>query len=84
MIRFLRIAAVATIFPLLFAASRQATLARGGETPPGISVALGVLSAIFLLSALFSERLRGPEAHAQNDVLWGLGIGGIITILSRC
>ncbi len=30
-----------------------------------------------------SERLRGPEADLQKDVLWGLGVGCILTILSR-
>jgi len=83
-LRILRAAVVALVVPILFAASQQATLARGGETLPGISVALAVLSAIFLVSAFMSERLRGREANLQKDVFWGLGVGGILTILSRC
>jgi hypothetical protein len=83
-LRILRAAVVAIVVPVLFAASQRATLARGDEPLPGISVALAVLSAIFLVSAVVSERLRGPEANLQNDVLWGFGIGSIITILSRC
>jgi hypothetical protein len=83
-IRILRIVAVAFGFACLFALSRQLTLARGGEDLPGISWALGVLSLIFLGSAVASERTRGPEASFQKDMLWGLAAGGIITILTRC
>ena len=83
-IRLLRIAAVALGFACLFAWSRQLTLARGGEDVPGISWALGVLSLIFLASAVVSERTRGPEASFQKDMLWGLAAGGIITMLTRC
>ena len=83
-LRILRAAAVAIVVPVLFVASQRATLARGGEPLPGISVALGVVSVIFIVSALMSERLRGSEANLQNDMLWGLGVGGILTILSRC
>ena len=80
-LRLLRIIAIALGFAFLFAVSRYATLERGGEDLPGISWALGVLSAIFTVSAIFSERTRGPEASLQKDFLWGLAAGGIITII---
>jgi hypothetical protein len=83
LLRFLRIIAIALGFAFLFALSRYATLERGGEDLPGISWALAVLSAIFTVSAIISERSRGPEANLQKDFLWGLAAGGIITIISR-
>ncbi|MFI5394481.1 MAG: hypothetical protein ACHQ9S_03015 [Candidatus Binatia bacterium] len=83
LLRLLRITTVAFGFAFVFALSRYATAARGGEDLPGISWALGVLSAIFIASAILSERMRGPEANLQKDVLWGLAVGGIITIISR-
>jgi hypothetical protein len=81
--RLLRIVVIALGFLLVFTVSRQATLARGGEDLPGISIALGVISVIFAGSAMLSERMRGPEANLQKDFLWGLAVGGVITILSR-
>ncbi|MFN8627774.1 MAG: hypothetical protein U0587_17570 [Candidatus Binatia bacterium] len=83
LLRTIRIVAIALGFACLFALSRYTTLARGGEDLPGISWALGVLSAIFAASAVVSERLRGPEATVAKDVLWGLAAGGAITILAR-
>jgi hypothetical protein len=82
-LRVIRVAAIAFGFACLFALSRYATLVRGGEDLPGISWALGVLSVLFTASAIVNERLRGPEANAAKDVLWGLAAGGIITILAR-
>jgi hypothetical protein len=83
-LRLLRILAVALGFAFIFALSRQATAARGGEDLPGISWTLGMLSLIFLAGAFASERMRGPEANLQKDLLWGLGTGGLLTILARC
>ncbi len=82
-LRLLRIVAIAFAFACLFAASRYATLARGGDDLPGISWALGVLGAIFAGSAIVSERTRGPEANLQKDFLWGLAAGTLITIIAR-
>ena len=82
-LRLLRIFAIALGFACLFALSRSATAARGGEDLPGISWALGVVSVIFIASAAISERIRGAEANLQKDFLWGLAAGGIITIISR-
>jgi hypothetical protein len=67
----------------IFALSRQATAARGGEDLPGISWTLGVLSLIFLASAAVTERSRGPEANMQKDLLWGLGAGAAILVMLR-
>jgi hypothetical protein len=83
-IRLLRILAVTLGFAFIFALSRQATAVRGGEDLPGISWTLGMLSLIFLASATVTERMRGPEANMQKDLLWGLGTGGLLTILVRC
>jgi len=83
LLRLLRIIAIALGFAFVFALSRYATLARGGEDLPGISWALGVLSVIFSASAIVSERTRGAEANLQKDFLWGLAAGCIITIISR-
>jgi drug/metabolite transporter (DMT)-like permease len=83
LLRLLRIIAIALGFASLFALSRYATLSRGGEDLPGISWALGVLSAIFTVSAIASERSRGPEASLQKDFLWGLAAGCIITVVAR-
>jgi hypothetical protein len=84
LLRLLRIIAIAFGFAFLFALSRYATVARGGEDLPGISWALGVLAAIFGASAIASERTRGPEASLQKDFLWGLAAGCIITVITRC
>lgn len=83
LLRFLRIIAIALGFAFVFAFSRYATLERGGQDLPGISWALGVLSAIFTASAIISERTRGPEASLQKDFLWGLAVGCIVTIVAR-
>jgi hypothetical protein len=82
-LRLLRIVAIAFGFAFLFALSRYATVARGGEDLPGISWALGVLAVIFTGSAVASERSRGPEASLQKDFLWGLAAGCIITVVAR-
>lgn len=83
LLRLVRIAAIAFGFAFVFAFSRYATAARGGEDLPGISWALGVCCALFIASAIVSERTRGREANLQKDVLWGLAAGGLITIISR-
>ena len=83
LLRLLRIVAIALGFAFLFALSRYATLSRGGEDLPGVSWALGVLSVIFTVSAIVSERTRGAEASLQKDFLWGLAAGCIITVIAR-
>ena len=83
-IRALRIAAIALALPLLFALSQRVTTARGQPRVPGLSWALGVVSALFLVRAAVTEWGRGPEANVQKDLFWGLAAGGILTIVSRC
>ncbi len=83
LLRVLRIAAVTVVLPLLFAVSQRVSAARGNPPVPGINWALGVLSIIFLVRAVVTERFRGPEMNLQKDVLWGVGLGGVVTILSR-
>jgi hypothetical protein len=82
-LRLIRIGAIALGFACLFALSRYFTAVRGGEDLPGVSWALGVLSVIFTTSAAVSERIRGSEADLHKDVLWGLAVGCIITVISR-
>jgi len=82
-LRLIRIVAIALGFACLFALSRYFTAVRGGEDLPGVSWALAVLSALFTASAAVSERIRGPEAAVHKDVLWGLALGGIISVIAR-
>jgi hypothetical protein len=81
--RLLRIAAIALGFTLAFTLSQRATLARSGETVPGILWAIGALSTFFLIGAWATERTQGAEANVQKDLLWGLAAGGILIIISR-
>ena len=81
--RLARIAAFALGFWALFTFSQQATLAREGTTLPGLSWVVGALSLLFLISAVVSERMQGPEANLRKDMLWGLAAGGLAIILHR-
>ena len=83
LLRLVRIAAIALGFMCIFALSRQATAAHGGEDLPGISWTLGVLSLIFLGSAAVAERRGDAAAAMQKDLLWGLGAGGMIVVILR-
>jgi hypothetical protein len=76
-LRLLRIAAIAIAFALVFTASQQATLARYGETTPGLRWAIGVLTVLFLAGAWATERTHGPDANVRKDMLWGLAAGGV-------
>jgi hypothetical protein len=81
--RLLRSGAIALGFLYIFILSRRATLARGGEDLPGISVALALLSLIFYAGAIAAKRVRGADARLQTDLLLGLGSGCILAILWR-
>ncbi len=83
LLRAVRIAAVTVVLPLLFAVSQRVSAARGNPPIPGINWALGVLSIIFLVRAVVTERFRGPDMNLQKDLLWGVGLGGVVTILTR-
>jgi hypothetical protein len=83
-VRLARIAAIAIGFFLFFTLSQQATAARhGGETVPGLSWAIGILSFVFLIGAFINERGRGSKDALRSDLLWGLGSGGIAIVLER-
>jgi hypothetical protein len=81
--RLLRIAGIAVAFTIAFALSQRATLARTGETVPGVLCAVGALSVFFLIGAFATESSQGPEADVRKDLLWGLGFGGILSIVTR-
>ena len=82
-LRLLRVAGFALAFTLAFTLSQRATLARTGETVPGMSWAIGALSTFFLIGAWATERTQGAEANVRKDLLWGLGVGGVLIVLSR-
>ena len=84
LVRALRIAAVTVVLPLLFGVSQRVSEARGNPPVPGINWALGVLSVLFLVCAIVTERFRGRDADVQKDLLWGVALGGVVTIISRC
>jgi len=80
-VRLLRIAGFAIALPFAFSLSQQAAELRGGEQTPGILIAVGVLTVVFLLRALATEYGSGPDANLQKDLQWGLAAGGVLTIL---
>jgi hypothetical protein len=82
-LRALRIAVVAAALFYLFEVSRRAGLARGNPELPGTLWAIGILSFLFLLRASMSEYLRETTSVLQRDVLWGLSLGGLATIVTR-
>jgi len=82
-LRAVRITAIAVVLAALFSLSQQIGAARGNEPVPGIGWALGVLSAIFLVRAVITERTQGPEMTLQKDLLWGVGLGGLLAVVSR-
>jgi len=81
-LRFFRIGGLAGGVIFLFTLSQEITLAREGETAPGLAVGLGVISLLFLVRALVTEHARGAEASLEKDVLWGLGLGALGAALS--
>ena len=81
--RAFRIAAIAVVLPILFGISQRVSEARGNETIPGLPWALGAISALFLVRAIVTERTLGPEEALQKDLLWGVAVGGILTIVTR-
>jgi hypothetical protein len=82
-LRALRIAALTIALPLLFTLSQRVSAAGGNKPVPGINWALGVLAVLFLVRAAVTEWSRGPEGKLQKDLLWGAGLGAIVTIISR-
>ena len=82
-LRLLRSVGIAVALAAAFVTSQRATMARSGETTPGTLWALGALSVFFLVGALATELSQGHEADVRKDVLWGLGVGGIVGIAVR-
>ncbi len=78
--RAFRIILIASVFALLFRLSQWAGEVRGNEPVPGLSWAIGVLSVLFLVRAVVTEMARGAEMNLQKDFLWGLSIGGVVTV----
>jgi len=83
-LRLGRIVVFAFVFFLAFTVSQRATLARYGETVPGIVWAIAALSVFFLGAAIATERTQGPDANVRKDLLWGLVGGGFLIVVSRC
>ncbi len=81
--RLARIAGIAIGLAIAFIVSQRATFARTGETIPGILWAVGALSVFFLVGAFATEATQGAEADVRKDLLWGLGLGGILAIVLR-
>jgi len=77
--RALRIVVVACLFAFLFALSQQITTMREGRTTPGIEWAVGVLALMLLGGAFTAERTGAPLSNLRKDVMWGLGLGGLVT-----
>jgi hypothetical protein len=82
MLRLFRITAIAVTLPILFTISERVSAARGNEPVPGISWALGVVSGLFLVRAIVTERTLAAES-LHKDLLWGVAVGGCLTIITR-
>jgi len=82
-LRAFRIAVFAAGLALLFHLSREAGRALNNEEAPGLLVAIAVISLLFSIRAVVTEKTMGPEANRTKDSLWGLSIGGWGTILYR-
>jgi hypothetical protein len=82
-LRILRIGGVAAALAYLFHLSHEAGVQRGNEELPGMSWAIGALSLLFFVRALVTEKTQAGGPSYQRDILWGLTLGGIVTILLR-
>jgi hypothetical protein len=82
-LRIVRIVGFGAGLAYLFHLSQQAGIKRGNEELPGMLWAIGVISLLFFVRALVTEKMQSDTSVLQRDVLWGLTAGGIITILLR-
>lgn len=82
-LRLLRIVALGLGLAFLFRLSHEATIARGQEPVAGMSWAIGVVSLLLLVRAIIMERTRDARDNLQKDLLWGLSLGGMLTVLMR-
>jgi len=81
-LRIGRIAAIAAALAYLFVLSQRITVAREGATPPGVGMALGAISVLFMVRAVVTERSPGPARDWEKDLLWGLAAGGLCSVAS--
>jgi len=82
-LRLARIAGIAIAMAIALVLSQRATIARTGESVPGVLWAVGALCVFFLVGAMATEASQGPEADVRKDLLWGLGLGGVLGIVLR-
>lgn len=83
MSRTFRISGIALTLAILFRLSRDVSRAWGNEEAPGYTVALGVVTLLFLIRAVATEYGRKELPDTQKDILWGLSLGTFATMLSR-
>jgi len=81
-LRLVRVGGVAALVALLFNVSQAMTIAREGRTAPGIGWAVAVVTLLFLVRAIVTEKSRGPEANFEKDTLWGVAAGGVAALFS--
>lgn len=82
-LRAARIAVFSAGLAFLFSLSRRASLALNNEEAPGLLVAIAIVSGLFSIRAIVTEKTMGPEANRTKDFLWGISIGGWGTVLYR-
>lgn len=83
MIRTIRIVGTATLLAFLSRVSQQVSQAWGHEDVGGYSVALAIVSGIFLVRAAASE-FAATDVHViQRDILWGLSLGAFLAMAVR-
>jgi len=83
MIRTVRIVGTATLLSFLARLSQQLSQAWGQEDVGGYSIALAIVSGIFLVRAAASE-FASTDVHViQRDILWGLSLGAFMAMVVR-
>ena len=82
-LRAARIAVFAAGLAFLFYLSKRASLALTNEEAPGLLVAIAIVSGLFSIRAIVTEKTMGPDANRTIDFLWGISIGGWGTVLYR-
>ncbi|MFN2376910.1 MAG: hypothetical protein ABR538_10255 [Candidatus Binatia bacterium] len=83
MLRTARILGTATLIAVLFRLSQQVSAAWGNEEVEGYTVALGVVSVLFFIRAVATEYTRQDIHPVQKDILWGITLGALVSMLSR-
>lgn len=83
MLRPIRIIGTAATLAFLFRMSQQFMSARGEEPVAGYTVALGVITVLFLVRAAVTEYAATDVSELQKDILWGLSLGSFVSMLAR-